>query len=143
MCEECDAAGKVLPSIESFQEQWKLPKVHFLFYDYCFKPVIKESVWYERINAPQTSAGDRLGPMIAEAYAFNSLVVNHYCPWVYQYKIDNPNNTLVTVYDQHDDVEGGDNGDQQETEIDLFCGDLDLAKCEISLGASVCRQHRK
>jgi hypothetical protein len=63
------------------------------------------------------------------------MLVNHYCAWVYQYKIENPNNTLVTEYDQCDS-EGGNNGDQQDTEIHLFCGDLDLTECEISVPVS-------
>jgi hypothetical protein len=83
---------------------------------------------------PRPGADDRLGPMIAEAYAF-TLLINHYFPWVYQYKIDNPNNTLIMEYDQCDD-EGHNDDDQQETEIDLFCGDLDLAECKISVPVS-------
>jgi hypothetical protein len=58
------------------------------------------------------------------------LSTTSYFPWLYQYKIDYPNNTLVTEYDQCDD-KGGNNNDDQETETDLFYGDLDLAKCEI------------
>jgi hypothetical protein len=121
----------VLPSIKSIREQWKLPKVHSLFYKYFFKPVIQGLVWNDRINAPNSNADDRLGTMIAKAYA-GTLLVNHYFPWLYQYKIDYPNNTLVTEYDQRDDKGGNDN-DHQETEIDLFYGDLDLAECKILL----------
>ena len=77
--------------------------------------------------------------MIAEAYS-SSLLVNHYFPWVYQYKIENLNNTLITEYDQTSAGAGGDEGgnddDQQEPEIDLFYGDLDLAKCEILVPVS-------
>jgi hypothetical protein len=126
MCKECDAIGKVLPSLESFRQRWNLPKIYFVFYDYFLKSVIQESVWIDRVNMPSSRMGSRLGPVISEAYALASLE-NHYFSWLYQYKIEHPNNTLVTEYDQ-----GGDDvNNQQEKEIDLFCGALVLSDCEI------------
>jgi hypothetical protein len=77
MCKECDAIGKVLPSLESFWQQWNLPKIYFLFYDYFLKSVIQESVWIDRVNMPSSRMGARLGPVISEAYALASLE-NHY-----------------------------------------------------------------
>jgi hypothetical protein len=76
MCEECDATEKVYPSIKSFREWWKLPKVHYLFYEYFFKPGIQDLVGNDRINVPSPNADDRLGTMIAKAYA-STLIVNH------------------------------------------------------------------
>jgi hypothetical protein len=55
--------------------------------------------------------GSRLGPVISEAYAL-ALLENHYFSWLYQYKIEHPNNTLVTEYDQRDD-QGGDDANNQ------------------------------
>jgi hypothetical protein len=69
MCEECDAIGKVLPSLKSFQQQWNLPKIYFLFYNYFFKSVIQDLVWIDRVNMPSSSMGARLGPLFSEAYA--------------------------------------------------------------------------
>jgi len=132
MCEECDALGMVLPSLESFRQRWKLPKIYFLFYDYFFRSVIQDSVWIDRVNTPSSGTGARLGPVISEAYAL-AVVENHYFSWLYQYKIENPNNTLVTEYDQREDQGGGDTDNQQEQEIDLFCGALVLSDCEISV----------
>jgi hypothetical protein len=130
MCEECDAIGMVLPSLESLRQQWNLPKIYFLFYDYFLKSVIQESVWIDRVNTPSSGTGSRLGPVISKAYAL-ALLENHYFSWLYQYKIEHPNNTLVTEYDQRDN-QGGDNANkQQEKEIDLFCGALVLSDCEI------------
>jgi hypothetical protein len=45
----------LLPSIESFLQQWRLPKVHYLFYEYFYKAVIKDSVGNDRIDAPRPS----------------------------------------------------------------------------------------
>jgi hypothetical protein len=132
MCEECDAIGKVLPSLESFRQQWNLPKIYFVFYDYFLKSVIQESVWIDRVNMPSSGMGARLGPVISKAYALASLE-NHYFSWLYQFKIEHPNNTLITEYDQRDN-QGVDNANtKQETEIDLFCGALVLSDCEISV----------
>jgi hypothetical protein len=64
MCEECDAKGKVLPSLESFRQRWNLPKIYFVFYDYFLKSVIQESVWIDRVNTPSSGTGARLGPVI-------------------------------------------------------------------------------
>jgi hypothetical protein len=58
MCEECDAASMLLPSIESFLQRWRLPKVHYLFYEYFYKAVIKDSVWNDRIDAPRPGPDD-------------------------------------------------------------------------------------
>jgi hypothetical protein len=55
---------------------------------------------------PSSGTGFRLGPVISKAYAL-ALLENHYFSWLYQYKIEHPNNTLVTEYDQGDD-QGGD-----------------------------------
>jgi hypothetical protein len=97
-----------------------------VFYDYFLKSVIQESVWIDRVNMPSSGMGSRLGPVISEAYAL-ALLVNHYFSWLYQYKIEHPNNTLVTEYDQG----GDDANNQREKEIDLFCGALVLSDCEI------------
>jgi hypothetical protein len=51
---------------------------------------------------------------------------------VYHFKIEYPSNTLLTEYEKiehHEDQR--DDNDQQEIEIKLFCGDLDLAECKI------------
>jgi hypothetical protein len=61
MCKECDAIGKVLPSLESFRQWWNLPKIYFVFYDYFLKSVIQESVWIDRVNTPSSGMGARLG----------------------------------------------------------------------------------
>jgi hypothetical protein len=55
-----------------------------------------------------------------------------YHAWVYHFKIEYPSNTLLTEYEkiEHHEDQGDDN-DQQEIEIKLFCGDLDLAECKI------------
>jgi hypothetical protein len=76
--------------------------------------------------------GARLGPVNSEAYAL-ALLQNHYFSWLYQFKIEHPNNTLVTEYDQCDDQGGDDANTEQETKIDLFCGALVLSNCEISV----------
>jgi len=125
----------VFPSLESIEQRWSLPKVNFFVYEYFYKAVIQDSVWNDRVNAPSTGTdASRLGPVISEAYAHAALR-NHYFAWMYQYKIDHPNNTLVTECDQRDEGQGGNDDDeeQQETEIDLFCGSLVLTDCEISV----------
>ncbi len=61
------------------------------------------------------------------------MIENHYFSWLYQYKIEHPNNALVTEYDQCDEQGGNDANNQQEKEIDLFCGALVLSNCEISV----------
>jgi hypothetical protein len=129
----------VLPSIKSFLEQWKLPKVFYLFYKFIFKPVIKARVWNDRVNSP---TGDRLGPILAEAYA-TSLIRNHYMGWLYEYKLSNPNNNLKTEYDAVSTTSarggraaGSDEDDHQEPKVNLFYGNLDLAECEISVPAA-------
>jgi hypothetical protein len=132
MCKECDAIGKVLPSLESFRQRWNLPKIYFVFYNYFLKSVIQESVWVDRVNTPSSGMGARLGPVISEAYTL-ALLENHYFSWLYQFKIEHPNNTLITEYDQRDDQGGDDANTEQETEIDLFCGALVLSDCEISV----------
>jgi hypothetical protein len=45
MCSECEIDGLILPSIESFQMRLKLPKVNFIFYEYFFKAVVRDSIW--------------------------------------------------------------------------------------------------
>jgi hypothetical protein len=123
----------LLPSIESFLQRWRLPKVHYLFYKYFYKAVIKDLVWNDRIDAPRPGPDDRFWTRIDEAYAY-SLIATHYHAWVYYFKIEYPSNTLLTEYEkiEHHDNQR-DNNDQQEIEIKLFCGDLDLAECEISV----------
>jgi hypothetical protein len=71
-----------LPSLESFQQWWNLPKIYFLFYDYFLKSVIQESVWIDRVNTPSSGMGSRLGLVISKAYALASLE-NHYFSWLY------------------------------------------------------------
>jgi hypothetical protein len=112
----------LLPSIESFLQQWRLPKVHYLFYEHFYKAVIKDSVCNDRIVAPRPGPDDRFGTRIAKAYAY-SLIANHYHAWVNHFKIEYPSNTLLTEYEKiehHEDQR--DDNDQQETEIKLFCG---------------------
>ncbi len=103
-----------------------------MFYNYFLKSVIQESVWIDRVNTPSSGMGARLGPVISKAYALASLE-NHYFSWLYQFKIEHPNNTLITEYDQRDDQGVKDANTKQETEIDLFCGALVLSDCEISV----------
>jgi PhoPQ-activated pathogenicity-related protein len=45
MCSECEIDGSILPLIESFQMRLKLPKVNFIFYEYFFKSVVRDSIW--------------------------------------------------------------------------------------------------
>ncbi len=92
-------------------------------------------MWNDRVNAPSSDMdASRLGPVISEAYALASLD-NHYFSWLYQFKIEHPNNTLITEHNQHDHQQGGDDPDHQQEreEIDLFCGALVLSDCEISV----------
>jgi hypothetical protein len=49
MVDECTDDGTVLPSIESFALQSKLPKVHFLFYEHIYKAVIGKGNWKQLI----------------------------------------------------------------------------------------------
>jgi len=132
MLADCVALGMVFPSLESFLQRWRMPKTHFMFYEYLYKAVVTESVWKERLNAPGNDA--RLGTVISEAYALAELD-NQYYSWMYQFIVENPNSTLVTEYDQREDQGGSGNAnDQQETEEDdLFCGALVSSDCEISV----------
>ncbi len=45
MCSKCKIDGLILPSIKSFQMRLKLPKVNFIFYEYFFKAVVRDSIW--------------------------------------------------------------------------------------------------
>jgi hypothetical protein len=44
---ECDIDGNLLPSLESFNKQWRIPKMYSLFFDY-------KGVWKQRIVGNET-----------------------------------------------------------------------------------------
>ena len=126
MCEECAQGGMVLPSIESFNERWALPKVHFTFYDYFFKAVIGEGTWKRRLKENK-----RLGTIVAEAYT-HAVLTNNYFAWLYQYKAKNTTSPLTTEYDY---VNQNSNEENEETDDEdgnpqllLFCADLDFVE---------------
>jgi hypothetical protein len=73
MREESTTDELMLPSIKSFEKQWRLPKTHFILYDSFYKAVIREGVWKERCNDNTR----RLSTMIAETYTL-AMVCNHY-----------------------------------------------------------------
>jgi hypothetical protein len=79
MCNECEADGTILPSIESFHMGVNLPKVHYLFYEYFFRPVIGEVNWKHCFAERK-----RFGTNVVEAYA-HALLENSYHAWVYDY----------------------------------------------------------
>jgi hypothetical protein len=131
MCNECEADGTILPSIESFQMGVNLPKVHYLFYKYFFRPVIGEVNWKCCFAERK-----RFGTNVAEAYA-HALLENNYHAWVYDYITKTPLSTLKTEYeyakeDNNANKNQGTNDDANESKI--FSGDLD--KVEIAMPAT-------
>jgi len=116
MCSECELDGAILPSIESFQLRWKLPKVHYLFYEYFFKAVVGECIW-KRLLAENK----RLGTTVLEAFT-QGMLANNYHAWRYDYMLKNPGITLRTEYDLLEETsdEEGANDDER-----IFCADLD------------------
>lgn len=131
---DCEEEGKVLPSIESFEQRWKVPKVGYIFHEYCLKPVIGETKWNRRLDENQ-----RLAPMMTEAFVLAELA-NNYHPWVYDFKTLNPNTTLKTEYDEDvltvllqegEQGEGEEQQRQDEEELELFCGDLDMIEVSV------------
>lgn len=107
----------VLPALESFAQWWMLPKVNYLFYQYFYKAAVGDATWKSRL-----AENKRLGPVILEAYAHATLH-NQYFAWLYEYKADHPDTTLMTEYDLVQDV-------RPETRS-LFCGTLDLLEVSV------------
>jgi hypothetical protein len=108
-----------------------LPKVHYLFYEYFFRPVIGEANWKRRFAERK-----RFGTNIAEAYG-HALLENNYHAWVYDYLTKTPLSTLKTEYeyakeDNNANENQGTNDDANESKI--FSGDLD--KVEIAMPAT-------
>jgi hypothetical protein len=77
LCKECAYHGTALPSLESFAKQWRLPKVHFLFYHDFYMAFIGDARWKSRLVD-----GKRLGHIIAKAYAHTTTLHNHYFAWL-------------------------------------------------------------
>lgn len=131
MCDACALRGEVLPSLESFQMRWHLPKVHFLFYEYLFRPAVGDTTWRRRIIENR-----RLGTKIVESYAMATLR-NHYFAWLYEYKTDNLHANLKTEYDPQEAQQGtnaaaeGSQDNRQEQEVKLFCGELDFVEVSV------------
>jgi len=129
MCDTCAMRNEVLPSLESFSMRWKLPKIHFLFYENFYRPAIGDTVWKRRITENR-----RFGTMIAEAYASASLR-NQYFAWLYEYKADNPHINLRTEYDLQETQGASATEDSQENRqeqgVNLFCGELDLVEVSV------------
>lgn len=130
MCDECHYRDMMLPSLESFAERWRLPKVYYLFYHYFLRAVIGDARWKSRMTEKK-----KLGTAVAEAYAHATLR-NHYFAWLYEYKAGRPGNTLRTEYDAvlQAAVDGSDNEDHQgllPTPPSLFCGDLDMVEVSV------------
>jgi hypothetical protein len=131
MCNECEADSTILPSIESFQMGVNLPKVHYLFYKYFFRPVIGEANWKHRFAERK-----RFGTNIAEVYA-HALLENNYHACLYDYLTKTPLSTLKTEYeytkeDNNANENQGTNDDADKSKI--FSGDLD--KVEIAMPAT-------
>ncbi len=61
---ECKYKEGILPSLESFANHWRLPKVQYLFYHYFYKAVISDARWKSRMTENK-----RLRTIIAYAYA--------------------------------------------------------------------------
>ena len=130
MLADCEDDGTMLPSLESFTEKWRLPKVHYLFFKYIFKRVVGNANWKSK-----NAEGARLGAIILEAYA-HSLLYNHYVSWVYDYKVNNPTTSLKTEYDKDEVVQGGSNNDEDQPVVPtpLFSGgNLALDLLEVSV----------
>jgi len=119
MCDECVEDGRVLPSIESFNKRWSLPKTHYVFFEYFYKAVIGEGTWKRRVMENK-----RLGSMVAEAYA-NAMLRNHYMAWLYEFMLASPDAALRTEYNKVAPVANA-NEEQNEALLQLFCGDLDM-----------------
>jgi hypothetical protein len=114
---ECDVDGNLLPSIESFNKQWRIPKMYSLFFDY-------KGVWKQRIVGNK-----RLGTKIAEAHG-NAMLRNNYFAWLYKFNVKNLGTTLKMEYNQMA-LQDGEEGqealqEQNQTLLQLFCGDLDM-----------------
>ena len=102
LCKDCVKAGKVLPSIEHFQQRYNSPRVYFLFYNYFLRAVMGDNKWKSNLEGNK-----KLGTNIAEAYT-HSLIENNYFAWLFEYKDRASGQDLKTEYDaieQDDDDE--------------------------------------
>jgi len=124
LCDECDCEGTVLPSLESFAERWRLPKVNYLFYHYFYRAVVGDTNWKGRL-----SESKRLGPVAIEAYAHATLR-NQYFAWLFEYKVDNPGTGLKTEYDMMPEGVVPDD-EEQHAVPPLFCASLDLLEVSV------------
>jgi hypothetical protein len=68
--------------------RWRLPKVHFMVYEYFFKVVVGEYTWKQHV-----AENKRFGTTILEAFMYATLSHN-YMAWLYDYKHKNPASTL-------------------------------------------------
>jgi hypothetical protein len=68
----------------------KLPKVNFIFYEYFFKAVVRDSIWKWCF-----AENKRLGTNVSEDFA-HAIIENNYFAWLYDYKNKNPGCTLLT-----------------------------------------------
>jgi hypothetical protein len=114
MCIDCEDNNAILPSVESFQQRLKNPKVYYLFYEYFFKAVMGEARWKRNLQEEK-----RLGTTVGEAFT-HALLENNYFAWLFDYKCKKPlmlggrTSTLTTEYEEPP---------QNSTKV-LFCGDL-------------------
>jgi hypothetical protein len=126
MCEESTRDELMLPSIKSFEKQWQLPMTHFVMYDSFCKAIVREGVWKERCNDDTR----RLSTMIREAYTLAMMRI-HYFAWLYEFKANNPNTSIKTVYDKNQVSEPTNQDDEQL--IEMFYGDLDFVEVSVPM----------
>jgi hypothetical protein len=114
----------MLPSIESFEELWNLPKNYFIFYEYFCKTVGGEAAWKEAC----LEEDKKLCTKVAEAYCL-AMLHSKYFAWLFEFKADNPNTTLKTAYDNQGHPPQSD-AEQEET-LATFCGALDFVEVSV------------
>jgi hypothetical protein len=86
----------------------KLPKVHFIFYEYFLKAVDGDGNWKQCF-----AENKRLGTNISEAFA-HAIIENNYFAWLYDYKNKNPGCILQTEYNlaKQENEDSNDNDDK-------------------------------
>lgn len=69
-----------MPSIEAFRDRKKFPKVHFVLYDYFFKPaMLNDDLWRQRCRQHSTDFGPT--PTEAQVHTF---LEDQYFAWIYE-----------------------------------------------------------
>lgn len=69
-----------MPSIEAFRERLLLPKVHYILYDYFFRPaMLNDDVWRQRCKQHSTDFGP--APTEAQVHTF---LEDQYFAWIYE-----------------------------------------------------------